>query len=66
MKFKVLKSDLMQWNETEFGNVSTRKQKLWRELNDAGTAKTLFFFNFILEVNCIFTIGPLEFILRYN
>lgn len=60
----MLKSDLMQWNETEFGNVSTRKQKLWRELNDAGTAKTFLFFSFfILEVNCIFTIGPLEFIL---
>ena len=31
-----------------------------------GLQKLFFYFNFILEVNCIFTIGPLEFILRYN
>lgn len=33
MKFKALKVDLKKWNELEFGNVTTRKQKLWSELN---------------------------------
>ena len=34
MKHTVLKLDLKKWNETEFGNVSFKKQALWSKLND--------------------------------
>ena len=29
-----LKMDLKKWNETEFGNVTFKKQALWSKLND--------------------------------
>ena len=33
MKLKALKGDLKKWNETEFGNVTIKRIKLWNDLN---------------------------------
>ena len=32
-KLIALKSDLKQWNEPDFGNISAKKQQLWSKLN---------------------------------
>ena len=32
-KLTSLKLDLKKWNETEFGNVTFKKQQLWSKLN---------------------------------
>ena len=32
-KLAALKLDLKKWNETEFGNVTYKKQQLWSKLN---------------------------------
>ncbi|KAL4606706.1 hypothetical protein ACB092_09G122900 [Castanea dentata] len=36
-KLAALKLDLKRWNETEFGNVTYKKQQLWSKLNDLDT-----------------------------
>ena len=32
-KLAALKSDLKKWNESDFGNISVKKQQLWSKLN---------------------------------
>ena len=32
-KLNALKTDLKKWNETDFGNISVKKQQLWSKLN---------------------------------
>ena len=41
-KLAALKLDLKKWNETEFGNVSVKKQALWSKLSDLDAKEETF------------------------
>ena len=41
-KLAALKLDLKKWNETEFGNVTFKKQALWSKLNDLDAKEETF------------------------
>ena len=41
-KLAALKLDLKKWNETEFGNVTFKKQAFWSMLNDLDAKEETF------------------------
>ena len=41
-KLAALKLDLKKWNETEFGNVTFKKQAFWSKLNDLDAKEETF------------------------